>query len=223
MSLPPVDYGEELDPISLERQRRRYASRAIGYLVLLNGVAALILLASLSRWAKHIPEPLLLVDAMLVFGAGAAIALGSTFFAYVRRTVRLQAPERVPLRVGLWWLSVIAAILAAACFLIGLNMAGRASLPDRAAMPSGAKFGADKDGKKQSRTKREGRDEGKRDKGDKDEKSETQQEEERPQEPSSKADQKSSTETAPAGPQPLTRTACDEAGRSWNDSTHTCD
>ena len=90
-------------------------------------------------------------------------------------------------------------------------------------MPSGTKFGADKDGKKQSQTKREGRDEGKRDKGDKDEKSETQQEEERPQEPSSKADQKSSTETAPAGPQPLTRTACDEAGRSWNDSTHTCD
>ena len=164
MSLPPVDYGEELDPISLERQRRRYASRAIAYLVLLNGVAALILLGSLSRWAKHVPEPLMLVDAMLVFGAGAAIALGSTFFAYVRRTIRLRAPERVPLRVGLWWLSVLAAILAAACFLIGLNMAGRASLPDRAAMPSGAKFGGDKEGKEQSRAKREGRDDGKRDK-----------------------------------------------------------
>ena len=144
MSLPPVDYRDELDPIPLERQRGRYASRAIGYLVLLNGVAALILLGSLSRLAKHVPEPLMLVDAMLVFGAGAAIALGSTFFAYVRRTVRLQAPERVPLRVGLWWLSVLAAIVAAACFLIGLNMAGRASLPDREAMPSGAKFGGER-------------------------------------------------------------------------------
>ena len=167
MSLPPVGYGEELDPIPLERQRRRYASRAIAYLVLLNGVAALILLGNLSRFAKHVPEPLMLVDAMLVFGAGAAIALGSTFFAYVRRTVRLQAPERVPLRVGLWWLSVLAAILAAACFLIGLDMAGRASLPDRAAMPPGAKFERDKEGKEQSRAKREDRDEGTRTSGTK--------------------------------------------------------
>jgi hypothetical protein len=223
MSLPPVGYGEELDPIPLERQRRRYASRAIAYLVLLNGVAALILLGNLSRFAKHVPEPLMLVDAMLVFGAGAAIALGSTFFAYVRRTVRLQAPERVPLRVGLWWLSVLAAILAAACFLIGLDMAGRASLPDRAAMPPGAKFERDKEGKEQSRAKREDRDEGTRDKRDKDEKSETQKDEQSRQQPSSETDQKSSTETAPAGPQPLTRTACDEAGRSWNESTNTCD
>jgi hypothetical protein len=45
---------------------------------------------------------------MLVFGSGAAAALSSTFFAYLRRTVRLQAPERVPLRNLLWWLSVLA-------------------------------------------------------------------------------------------------------------------
>jgi hypothetical protein len=223
MSLPPVDYREELDPIPLERQRRRYASRAIAYLVLLNGVAALILLWNLPRLAKHVADPLMLVDAMLVFGAGAAIALGSTFFAYVRRTVRLQAPERVPLRVGLWWLSVLAAILAAACFLIGLDMAGRASLPDRAAMSPGAKFQRDKEGKEQFRDKRDGRDQGKRDRWDRDKKSQTQEDEQRRQEPSSEAEKKSSLEKAPTGPQPLTRKACDEAGRSWNENTNTCD
>ena len=133
MSIPPVDHREgfddPIDPLLLERQRRRYASRAIAYLVLLNGVAALIMLASLPQLAGQVSKPIRIVDAMLVFGAGAAIALGSTFFAYVRRTVRLQAPERVSLRVTLWWLSVLAAIAAAACFLIGLNMAG----PGRAA------------------------------------------------------------------------------------------
>ena len=82
MTVPPVEYHDDaLDPLLLERQRRRYASRAIAYLVLLNGVAALILLANLSRLAAQVPEPRMLVDAMLVFGIGAAIALGSTFFA----------------------------------------------------------------------------------------------------------------------------------------------
>src|SRR5918996_5626149 len=169
MTIPPTEYRDDaLDALLLERQRRRYASRAIAYLVLLNGVAALILLASLSRLAAHVPKPFMLVDAMLIFGIGAAIGLGSTFFAYVRRTVRLQAPERVPLRVSLWWLSVVAAIVAGACFLIGLNMAGRAALPEQAGISSGAHFKGDKERKDQSRVKREGREDGKREKRDKD-------------------------------------------------------
>jgi hypothetical protein len=102
MSSPSADYPERLDPILLERQRRRYASRAIVYLVLLNCVAALLILGSLIHLAGEVPAPRKMADAMLVFGAGAAIALGSTFFAYLRRTVRLQAPQRIPLSVGLW-------------------------------------------------------------------------------------------------------------------------
>jgi hypothetical protein len=113
-----------------ERQRSRYASRGVGYLVLLNGISALILLACLARLSPQVEHAGRVVDAMLIFGAGAAIALGSTFFAYLRRTVRLQAPQRVPLRIGLWWLSLLAAIAGTACFLIGLNMAGRAVLPE---------------------------------------------------------------------------------------------
>ena len=33
---------------------------------------------------------------MVVFGAGVAAALASMFFAYLRRTVVLRAPERAP-------------------------------------------------------------------------------------------------------------------------------
>ena len=139
----------------------------------------------------------------------------------------MQAPERVPLRVSLWWLSVVAAIAAAACFLIGLNRAGRAALPERAAISSGAKFKGDKEGKDQNRAKREGRDEGKREKRDKDEKREEQQREGSEQgaqtAPSSETEEKSSTEKAPTGPQALSRAACEEAGRAWNESTNTCD
>jgi rare lipoprotein A len=133
MSRPP-DYVEEvdvlnIDPLFLEKQRSRYASRGIAYLTLLNGIAALVLLISIAHLSPQVEDAKRVTDAMLVFGSGAVAALGSTFFAYLRRTVRLQAPERVPLRSLLWWLSVLAAIAGAACFLIGLNMAGRAVTP----------------------------------------------------------------------------------------------
>jgi rare lipoprotein A len=118
-----------IDPLFIEKQRSRYASRGIAYLTLLNGIAALVLLASVAHLAPQVEDAKKVVDAMLVFGSGAAAALASTFCAYLRRTVRLQAPERVPLRTILWWLSVLAAVAGTACFLIGLNMAGRAVTP----------------------------------------------------------------------------------------------
>lgn len=126
-----VEYVDVLsiDPLFLEKQRSRFASRGIAYLTLLNGIAALVLLTSVAHLAPQVEDAKRVVDAMLVFGSGAAAALASTFFAYLRRTVRLQAPERVPLRNLLWWFSVLAAVAGTACFLIGLNMAGRAVTP----------------------------------------------------------------------------------------------
>jgi rare lipoprotein A len=118
-----------IDPLFLEKQRSRYASRGVAYLTLLNGIAALVLLTSVAHLAPQVEDAKRVVDAMLVFGSGAAAALASTFCAYLRRTLRLQAPERVPLRISLWWLSVLAAVAGTACFLIGLNMAGRAVTP----------------------------------------------------------------------------------------------
>jgi hypothetical protein len=70
-----------------------------------------------------------LIAAMMVFGAGAVAALASMFLAYLRRTVALEAPERVPARTAVWWLATIAVIASGACFLIGLNMAGTAVKP----------------------------------------------------------------------------------------------
>jgi hypothetical protein len=134
MSLPP-DYREELDivridPLVLERQRARYANRGISFLALLNGIAALILLASLTQLAPQVEDASKVVGAMLVFGSGALAALGSTFFAYLRRMARMQEPDRVPVKSGLWWLSLLGVVAGATCFLIGLNMAGRAVTPE---------------------------------------------------------------------------------------------
>lgn len=134
-TVPPPDYREEvdivsIDPLSLERQRNRYASRGVGLAVLLNGVAALILLGALAHLAPKVEDATKLVHAMLVFGIGASAALASTFFAYCRRTISLQAPERLIARQSLWWLSVLAVIAGMACFLVGLSMAGTAVTPE---------------------------------------------------------------------------------------------
>jgi hypothetical protein len=92
MAMPPSDRREEvdvvaIDPLFLERQRSRYASRGVAYIVLLNGIGALILLAGVSQLAPKVEDASKVVDAMLVFGLGAIVALASTFFAYLRRTV----------------------------------------------------------------------------------------------------------------------------------------
>jgi hypothetical protein len=135
MSNPAPDFREEIDvvaidPLAFGRQRARYANRGITFLALLNGAAALILLASLTQLSTQVEDASKVVGAMLVFGSGALAALGSIFFAYVRRLPRMQASDRVPVRSGLWWLSLLGVIAGATCFLVGLNMAGRAVSPE---------------------------------------------------------------------------------------------
>ena len=131
---PPPDFREEvdivrIDPLFLERQRNRYASRGVAFLVILNGVAALLLLGNFVRLSPQIENAPKVADAMVVFGAGVAAALASMFFAYLRRTVMLRAPERVPsLPIG-WWLAVLAAVVSAVCFVAGLRMVGTAVAP----------------------------------------------------------------------------------------------
>jgi hypothetical protein len=119
MTMPPkrrteVDLREEVDivrvdPLFVERQRNKYASRGVALLVLLNGVAAIVLLAMLAQGISTAIKPF--ANAMTVFGAGAALGLASAFFAYLSRTFRLERPEllttwRKPLR----WLAVASAI-----------------------------------------------------------------------------------------------------------------
>ncbi|MGA7374048.1 MAG: hypothetical protein WBW37_15820, partial [Methyloceanibacter sp.] len=131
---PPPDLREELDivridPLFLERQRNRYASRGVAFLVILNGIAALILLSNFLRLHPQVENARTIAAAMVVFGAGVAAALASMFFAYLRRTVRLWAPERVPAVPIGWWLALIAAVLSAVCFVAGLRMVGTAIAP----------------------------------------------------------------------------------------------
>ena len=135
MANPAPDFREEFDVVAIdrlafERQRARYANRGISFLALLNGVAALILLASLTQLSTQVEDASKVVGAMLVFGSGALAALGSIFFAYVRLLPRMQASDRIPVKSGLWWLSLLGVIAGATCFLIGLNMAGRAVTPE---------------------------------------------------------------------------------------------
>jgi hypothetical protein len=144
MTIPPkrraeIDIREEvdivrLDPLFVERQRNKYASRGVAFVVLLNGVAAIVLLVALAQGMPTAAKPF--ADAMMVFGIGAALGLASAFFAYLSRTFRLERPEllttwRRPLR----WLAVAAAIAGTACFVAGLNMARQSVLPDEKSSP----------------------------------------------------------------------------------------
>jgi hypothetical protein len=130
--MSPVEVKKEvdiisIDPLFLERQRSRYASRAIAYVVWLNGLAAIGLLISLAARAGFPADAAKrFADAMFVFGVGSVAGL----VAYVGRTLRLERPALVvgwrrPLR----WVAIIAAIIGAFCFLTGLNMVRHAAVP----------------------------------------------------------------------------------------------
>ena len=134
--MSPVEVKKEVDivsvaPLFIERQRNRYASRALASVVWLNGLAAIALLVTLAARAgvpAVVSKPF--ADAMLVFGAGSVLGLASAFFAYIGRTLRLERPALVvgwrrPLR----WVAIIAAIIGAFCFLTGLNMVRHAFVP----------------------------------------------------------------------------------------------
>jgi hypothetical protein len=95
----------------------------------------------------------------------------------------------------MWWLSVLAAIAAAACFLIGLNMAGRAVLQERAGISLGATEKGDKQRKHEFRKKRDDRNEGKRDKRDEDEKKDEAKNQQ--SDPTAESDSETESEVSP--------------------------
>jgi predicted aspartyl protease len=107
-----------VDPLFIEKQRDKYASRGLAYIVLLNGIAALGLLVGIAHAtlsAKYIAQ---LADAMMVFGVGVTAGLASIFLAYLRRTFLIEQSSRNLLR----WLAIVAALIGAICFVVGLNM-----------------------------------------------------------------------------------------------------
>ena len=126
----PKPADQRFDPIFVERERDRFGARALGFLIALNGVAALVLLSNLGRASESSVDSKI-AAAMLFFSGGAVAALLSAFLAYVNRTVTMEAPERASLRRGLQILGIVAVIGSAASFLTGMNMVASAAA-DRA-------------------------------------------------------------------------------------------
>ena len=137
--MPPANrIDPRLDPVFLERERNRFAARALAFLVLLNGAAALVLLSILAR------APESTVDskygaAMLFFSGGAIAALLSSFIAYINRTVAMEAPQRANLRSTLQGLAIAIVIGSGAAFLTGMNMVAAAASEKSSSHPKGWK------------------------------------------------------------------------------------
>ena len=127
-----------LDPIFVERERNRFAARALAFLVLLNGAAALVMLSILARAPELSVEPKF-ATAMLFFGGGAIAALLSSFLAYINRTVAMEAPQRASLRQALLILAIVAVIGSGVAFMTGINMVATAASERSSSHPKGAK------------------------------------------------------------------------------------
>ena len=117
---PPQRPNEHLPDAFPVRERDRYASRALAYVILLNGAAALILVTALAFAPQSASDPRRLTWAMLVFGSGALAGLLSSLLAYIGRTAMASSYLIVQdiLRVG----AIIAAVGSGAAFLTGLNI-----------------------------------------------------------------------------------------------------
>jgi hypothetical protein len=135
-SLGPSD--PQFERMFIERERNRFANRALSLLVVLNGAAALILLTIMAQ----APESTLdrkLAAAMMFFSGGASAALLSSFLAYVNRTVRMEGIARDGLRRVLRGFAVAAVIGSGAAFLVGINMVGTISAEKSSSHPKGSR------------------------------------------------------------------------------------
>jgi len=124
----PIEVREEIDvvsvdPLFVERQRSRYAGRALAYVVWLNGLAAIALLIGLAHATLPAEEVKRLADAMLVFGIGTVAGFVSALFSYVGRSIGLERPALIGWYRPLRWLGVLAAAVGTVCFLAALNLA----------------------------------------------------------------------------------------------------
>ncbi|MCC0057927.1 hypothetical protein [Methyloceanibacter sp.] len=136
MTVNTPQSGPDLDPLFVERERNRLAGRALSFLVVLNGAAALVLLTIVAL-APQATVDRKVTMAMMFFASGALAALFSSFLAYVNRTVRLESPRRRDLRRALRALAIAAVIGSGAAFLIGINMVGTTQAEKSSSHPKG--------------------------------------------------------------------------------------
>jgi hypothetical protein len=140
-TMPPnssYDADPRLERIYIEREQNRFAARALLVLVILNGTAALVMLAILARAPESSMDPKF-GAAMLFFAGGAIAALLSAFLAYINRTVRIEKPELRTLQSVLRLLGILAVIGSGAAFLTGMNMVSDAASERTSSHPKGPK------------------------------------------------------------------------------------
>jgi len=135
-SSEPTD--PQLERMFVERERNRFAGRALALLVLLNGAAALVLMTLLAQAPESTADPKIAI-AMLFFSGGAVAALFSSFLAYVDRTVRMQHSSREKLRGALSGLAIAAVIGSGAAFVMGMNMVARVAVEKTSSHPKGSR------------------------------------------------------------------------------------
>ena len=126
------------DSVFAQKERDRFAARALAFLILLNGAAAIVLLSILARVPESTVEPKF-AAAMLFFGGGAMAALLSSFLAYIDRTVAMEAPKRATLRRALLILAILAVIGSGVAFMTGMNMVATAASEKSSSHPKGPK------------------------------------------------------------------------------------
>jgi hypothetical protein len=105
-----------------DRERDWYISRALAFIILLNGFAALLLVAALAFVPQSTTDPHRLSWAMMVFGSGAIAGLLSSLLAYFGRALVGEIPSRIIMRDLLRVGAIVAAVGSGAAFLMGLNM-----------------------------------------------------------------------------------------------------
>ncbi len=110
----------------MEGHQDRIAGRGLGFLILLNGIAAIVMVGAFVYGFQISAEPKL-AAAMLVFGVGAIAGLFSSFIAYLNRIVRVELPDKPKLPSALRLVAIAAVIVSGAAFLSGLSMVGTTS------------------------------------------------------------------------------------------------
>jgi hypothetical protein len=135
MATKPHEYEEPRRNDSyIEGHKDRIAGRGLGYLILLNGVAAIVMVGAFVYGFQTSVEPKL-AAAMVVFGVGAIAGLLSSFIAYLNRIVRMEFPDRPRLPSALRLVAIAAVIVSGAAFLSGLSMVGTTSTARSSSQP----------------------------------------------------------------------------------------
>ena len=127
-----------IDPLFIETERNRFGARALGFLIVLNGAAALVLLSILAR----APE------ATCRYQNGCCVAVfqrrgccrASQFVPRLHQPDRCHggAGAREPRR-GLQIVGIVAVIGSAVAFLTGMNMVAAAASERSSSHPKGPK------------------------------------------------------------------------------------